>query len=70
MGKYFGEVQNSELKTLISGREGAGEELQKKNRIIESLRLEKTSKIIKSNHSPNTTMPAKPCPQVPPPRDF
>jgi len=28
-------------------------------------RLEKTSKIIKSNHPPNTTMPAKPCPQVP-----
>ena len=33
--------------------------------IIESLRLEKTSKIIKSNHPPNTTMPAKPCPKVP-----
>jgi len=33
--------------------------------IIESLRLEKTSKIIKSNHQPNTTMPAKPCPEVP-----
>ena len=30
----------------------------------ESSRLEKTSKIIKSNHLPNTTMPAKPCPQV------
>jgi len=28
--------------------------------IIESWRLEKTSKIIKSNHQPNTTMPAKP----------
>jgi len=27
--------------------------------------LEKTSKIIKSNHQPNTTMPAKPCPEVP-----
>jgi len=27
-------------------------------RIIESLRLEKTSKIIKSNRDPNTTMPA------------
>jgi len=25
--------------------------------------LEETSKIIKSNHQPNTTMPAKPCPQ-------
>jgi len=35
------------------------------NRIRESLRLEKTSKIIKSNHHPNTSMPAKPCPQVP-----
>jgi len=32
--------------------------------ITESLRLEKTSKI-KSNRHPNTTMPAKPCPQVP-----
>jgi len=27
--------------------------------------LEKTSKIIKSNHHPNTTTPAKPCPEVP-----
>jgi len=34
-------------------------------RIIESLRLEKTSKIVKSNRRPNTTMPAKPCPEVP-----
>ena len=34
-------------------------------RTIESLRLEKTSKIIKSNHPPNTLMPAKPCPEVP-----
>ena len=33
--------------------------------IIEPLRLEKTSKIIKSNCQPNTTMPAKPCPKVP-----
>jgi len=33
--------------------------------IIESLRLEKTSKIIKSNHQLNTRMPAKPCPEVP-----
>jgi len=29
-------------------------------RIIESLRLEMTSKIINLNHQPNTTMPAKP----------
>jgi len=27
--------------------------------------LEKTSKIIKSNHPPNTTMPTKPYPEVP-----
>jgi len=27
--------------------------------------LEKTSKIIKSNHHPNTTMPTKPYPEVP-----
>jgi len=27
--------------------------------------MEKTSKIIKSNHHPNTTMPAKPYPEVP-----
>ena len=35
--------------------------------IIESKnhRLEKTSKIIKSNHEPNTTMPTKPRPKVP-----
>jgi len=27
--------------------------------------LEKTSKITKSNRQPNTTMPAKSCPEVP-----
>jgi len=32
------------------------------HRIIESLRLEKTSKIIKSNHQSKTTMPDKPNP--------
>ena len=32
------------------------------HRITDSLRLEKTSK---SNRQPNTTMPAKPCPEVP-----
>ena len=32
---------------------------------IKSLRLEKTSKIMKSNHQHNTTVPAKPCPKVP-----
>ena len=36
-----------------------------RNRIIESVRFEKTSKVIKSNRQPNTTMPAKPCPKVP-----
>jgi len=35
------------------------------HRIIDSLRLEKTSKIIKSHRQPITTMPAKPCPEVP-----
>jgi len=35
------------------------------NRVIESLRLEKTSKIIKSNRQHNTTVPAKPWPEVP-----
>jgi len=34
-------------------------------RIIASLRLEKTSKIMQSNWQPNTTMPAEPCPEVP-----
>jgi len=34
------------------------------HRMTESLRLEKTSKIIKSNDQPNTTMSAKPCPEV------
>jgi len=33
--------------------------------IIDSLRLEKTSKITKSNHQTNTTMPAKPYLEVP-----
>ena len=34
------------------------------HRIMESFRLEKTSKIIRSNRQPNTTMPAKPYPEV------
>ncbi|XP_053915492.1 uncharacterized protein LOC128851340 [Cuculus canorus] len=33
-------------------------------KIMESLRLGKTSKIIQSNHQPNTTVPTKPCPKV------
>ena len=33
--------------------------------IIESLGLEKTSKIIESNRQPITTIPAKPCPEAP-----
>jgi len=33
-------------------------------KIVESLRLAKTSKIIKSNRHSITTTPAKPCPQV------
>jgi len=33
--------------------------------IMESLRLEKTTKIIKSNHQPFPTMPTKPHPSVP-----
>jgi len=35
------------------------------HRTVEPLRLEKTSKIIQSRRWPNTTMPAKPCPEVP-----
>jgi len=35
------------------------------HRIIELLRLEKASKTFKSNRHPNTTMPAKPHPEVP-----
>jgi len=34
--------------------------LLQEREIIESLRLEKTSKVIKSNRQPNTTMPTKP----------
>jgi len=33
--------------------------------VIESLRLEKTSKIVKSNRQTITTTAAKPCPEVP-----
>jgi len=38
------------------------------DRITESSRLGKTSKTIKSNHQPNPTTPAQPCPQGPHPR--
>ena len=34
------------------------------HRVLESLRLEKTSKIMKSNSQYITTMPTKPCPKV------
>ena len=34
------------------------------HRIRESLRLEKTSNTMKSNHQRNTNMPAKPYPEV------
>jgi len=47
------------------GDKGIESSPAKKDLITESLRLEKTSKIIKSNHQSNTTMPAKPCPEVP-----
>ena len=33
---------------------------ESQNRIKESLRLEKTSKVIESNRHPNTTMPVNP----------
>jgi len=35
------------------------------HRITESLMLEKTSKIIKPNGQPITTVPTKPCPEEP-----
>jgi len=41
------------------------ENKEKNHRIIESLQLEKTPKINKSNCQPNTTMSAKPCSKVP-----
>ena len=40
------------------------------HRITESLRLEKTSKMMKFNHHPSTPISAKPCPQVPHPHVF
>ena len=39
-------------------------------RIPESFRLAKTSKVTKSNGQPNPPMPAKPCPQGPHPDGF
>ena len=44
---------------------GFSDALQLSHRIIESLRLENISKTTKSSHQPNTTMPAKPYPEVP-----
>jgi len=44
--------------------------LWKRFGITESLRLEMTSKIVKPNRQPNTTMPAKPRPKVPHPHVF
>ena len=47
------------MRDLMGGR------LAENRGITESLKLEKTSEIIRSNHQPNTTVPAKPCPEVP-----
>ena len=47
-----------------AGRSAAGS-LAQVHRITESLRLEKTSQVIRSNCQPNTPMPAKLCPEVP-----
>jgi len=52
--------QNSQLAQL----------LMQNHRITESLRLEKTSKIITSDCQPNTTVPAKLRPEVPYPHVF
>jgi len=49
---------------FLSATEDCGLQIKKGN-VIESLRLEETSKIMKSNHQPNTTMTTKPCPKVP-----
>ena len=64
-------LQSKVVYHLASHYYTAGEILLRKMKlmlfyiIIESLRLEETSKIIKSNRQPNTTMPTKPCPEVP-----
>jgi len=44
--------------------------INQNHRIVESLRLEKTSKIVSPSRHPNPTMPAKPCPEVPHPHGF
>jgi len=54
-------IQEVHVKKSSSSRKT----VQASSQIIKSLRLEKTSKITKSNHQPNTTTPAKPCPEVP-----
>jgi len=47
-----------------------GSVIEQSRGIRQSSRLEETSKIIKSNHQPDTTVPAKPCPEVPHPHGF
>jgi len=57
--------KRAELHRKLSHRgEWRGRKQTSVYRIIGSFRLEKTSKIIRSNHQP-IPMPAKPCPQVP-----
>ena len=48
-----------------ASQETSGIEEAQKNRIIETLKLEKATKIIQSNHQPILTMPTKPCVSVP-----
>jgi len=47
-----------------------GKNALQKHRIIESLRMEKTSEIIQSNQEHSTPMPAKSRPEVPHPHGF
>jgi len=51
--------------SLLPIQQAEAELLKRNHGSTESIRLEKTSKIIKSNSQPNNTMPAKPCPKVP-----
>jgi len=56
--------------TQQAPQHGEGGTGQHHDRITESLRLEKTSEITISNHQPNPTVPAKPCPEMSHPHGF
>ena len=68
--KYFHQRPGLYEQERSQDIEGSDDPTVLSSLIVESLRLEKTSKIIKSNCQSNVTVPAEPCPEEPYPHGF